>query len=152
VPSGGIAASVKIRGIDHVRGRLQPDNIDNAIRPAFEASAVLVEGDAKRAVHRVTGKLQGSLGHEVTGSGFNTQASIGPQPGLAQPRHYAKSQTGRWKKPRDGVNKGDAQVYGRYEEEGTRYRPAHPFLVPALLKNGNRIVQIVSEAFARVFR
>ena len=154
MPSGGIAASVKIRGLDHLKSKLQPDNIDDAIRPAFEASSVLVEGDAKRNVHRVTGKLEASIGHKITGSGFDTRSSIGPQPGFDKPRKYYKSQTGRWKKPRDGTSLGDPQHYARVEEQGysKKGRTAHPYLVPALHKNRTEIIQKVREAFARVFR
>lgn len=128
--------------------------LDRALRPGFQKSAVVVEGSARGKVHTVTRKLQGSLGHELTGRGASLEAHIGPQPGLGQPRGYSESDTGRWKKPRAGRNKGDPQVYGVFEEEGTRYRPAHPFLEPALTENEERIEDLilrsVDEAFDRL--
>ena len=144
-------ASVTIRGLDGLRRKLDPSQVDDALRPAFRAAAILVESDAKRGVHRVTGKLQGSLGHTIEGTGFDTRARVGPQPGLGQPRHYSRSQTGRWQKPRDGSNRGDPRTYGRYEELGTRYRPGHPFLVPALNRNTDRIRALIGEAIRRRF-
>jgi len=137
--------------MDSLRRKLDPGQFDDAIRPAFRAAAILVESDAKRGVHRITGKLQGSLGNVIEGSGFDTKARIGPQPGMGQPRKYSRSQTGRWKKPRDGTNRGDPRKYGQWEEEGTRYRAGHPFLVPALLRNAGRIRGLVAEAIRRRF-
>ena len=120
--------------------------LDRALRPGFQKSAVVVEGAARSKVHTVTRKLQGSLGYELQGRGAQLEAHIGPQPGLGQPRSYSESDTGRWKKPRSGRNKGDPQVYAPFEEEGTRYRPAHPFLEPALTENEGRIEDLIGQS------
>ena len=120
--------------------------LDKALRPGFKKSAVVVEGAARGKVHTVTRKLQGSLGHELIGQGASLEAHIGPQPGLGQARGYSESDTSRWKKPRTGKNKGDPQEYGIYEEEGTRYRAAHPFLEPALTENEDRIEDLIGKS------
>lgn len=125
--------------------------LDRALRPGFEKSAVVVEGSARGKVHTVTRKLQGSLGHELTGKGASLEAHIGAQPGLGQSRGYSESDTGRWKKPRKGRNKGDPQVYIQFEEEGTRYRPAHPFLEPSLTENEGRIEDIILRSVDEAF-
>ena len=144
--------SVTIRGLDQLRRKLDPDGLDEALRPAFRDAGILVESEAKRGVHRVTGKLQGSLGSVVEGHGMGIRARIGPQPGMGQPRAYSAAQTGRWQKPRAGRNRGDPRVYGRFEELGTRYRAGHPYLVPALTRNTSRIRALIGAAVMRRFR
>ena len=144
---------VTIKGARELARSLDDDGfLDRALRPGFQKSAVGVEGAARGKVHTVTRKLQGSLGHELMGRGASLEAHIGPQPGLGQPRGYSESDTGRWKKPRKGRNKGDPQIYGQFEEEGTRYRPAHPFLEPALDENVGRIEDLIIDSIDAAFR
>jgi hypothetical protein len=65
---------------------------------------------------------------------------------LGQPRGYSKADTQRWKKPRDGKNTGDPQVYALYEDQGTRYRPGHPAAEPALTENEGRIEDLILQS------
>jgi hypothetical protein len=122
------------------------DLMDRMLRPGFKKSAVVVEGAWKSKAHTVTRKYQGSLGHELEGRGASLEAHIGPQPGLGQPRGYSKADTQRWKKPRDGKNTGDPQVYALYEDQGTRYRPGHPAAEPALTENEGRIEDLILQS------
>ena len=137
--------SVRINGIKELTAALK-DGIDPALRPAFTKAAVIVEGAARANVHTVTRKLQTSLSHRIEGQGLGIEAHIGPQEGSANlgARGYSKAQTSRWKKPRKGRNTGDPTVYGKFEEEGTRYRPGHPFLEPALTGNVERIESLIA--------
>jgi hypothetical protein len=138
--------SITVTGLDHLIRELEaPDLLDDLLRPGMTKAGVIVEGAWKGKAHRVTGKYQGSIGNEVTGRGADIAARIGPQPGLGQPRHYTKAQTSRWKKPRDGVNTGDPQVYAEYEDQGTRNRPGHPAAEPALSENTGRIGQAITD-------
>ena len=146
---------VTVKGARELARALGDDGLlDRALRPGFQKSSVVVEGAARSKVHTVTRKLQGSLGYEMTGHGASLESHIGPQPGLGQPRGYSESDTSRWRQPRKGRNKGDPQTYAPFEEEGTRYRPAHPFLEPALTENESRIEDLilrsVDEAFDRL--
>ena len=135
---------IEVKGARQLARAFGDDSfLDRALRPGFQKSAVVIEGSARGKVHTVTRKLQGSLGHELQGRGASLEAHIGPQPGLGQPRGYSASDTARWKKPRAGRNKGDPQTYAPFEEEGTRYRPAHPFLEPALDENEGRIEDLI---------
>ena len=144
---------VQVRGAKELARTLGDGNLlDRALRPGFQKSAVVVEGAARAKVHTVTRKLQGSLGYEMQGHGASLEAHIGPQPGTGQPRGYSESDTARWKKPRSGRNKGDPQAYGKFEEEGTRYRPAHPFLEPALDENVGRIEDLILRSIDEAFR
>lgn len=137
--------SVRVIGASALAAALTDgDLVDALLRPGFEQAAVIVEGAAKGNAHRVTGKLQGSLGQFIDGHGADIAAHIGPQPGLGQPRGYSASQTSRWKKPRQGRNTGDPTVYGLFEEKGTRYREGHPFLEPALTDNLGRIEDVIT--------
>ena len=128
------------------------DLMDRMLRPGFAKSAVVVEGAWKSKVHTVTRKYQGSLGHELEGRGASLEAHIGPQPGTGQPRGYSKADTARWKKPRDGKNTGDPQVYALYEDQGTRYRPGHPAAEPALMENEGRIEDLILQSVDDAFK
>lgn len=144
-------ASVTLRGFDELERRLGNIDADQPLREGFTRAAIIVEGDAKRNVHRITGKLQGSLGHVIEGRGFDLRARVGPQPDTS-PRRYSRSMTARWKRPRDGVNRGDPRRYARHEELGTRHRPGHPFLIPALTSNVERIRRVIAAALERALR
>jgi hypothetical protein len=142
--------SLRIEGLDElVRALGGQDMLDHALRPGFNRAGAIVEGAWKQKVHVVTRKYQSSIGYEVTGHGASIATHIGPRPGLGQPRHYSKSSTGRWRKPRDGVNRGDPQVYAKFEDQGTRYRPGHPAAEPALAENADRIVDGIRDGFAK---
>lgn len=139
--------TITVRGAKELAAALSdPDLIDRVLRPGFRDAAVIVEGAARANVHRVTGKLQGALGHTIDGHGRNLEARIGPQPGRGQPAKYDTSSTSAWKRPRPGTNKGDPREYATYEEGGTRYRPGHPFLEPALTENIDRIENAMQDA------
>lgn len=66
-------------------------------------AAIQVEGNAKRLAPVDTGRLRSSITHEVGRDGRGLYGSVGS----------------------DGA-------YAMYQEFGTRYVPAHPFLRPAL--------------------
>lgn len=141
--------TITVKGLDSLIAKLDaPDLLDDLLRPGMKQAGVIVEGAWKGKAHRVTGKYQGSIGNEVTGHGAGIAAHIGPQPGLGQPRHYSKSQTQRWKKPRDGTNRGDPRIYAVFEDQGTRYRPGHAAAEPALHDNEARIGQVIEQGAA----
>ena len=149
--------TVTIRGAAELARALgDGDLLDDLLRPGFEKASIVIEGSAKGRVHRVTGKLQGSLGHHLDGHGADLEARIGPQPGLGQPRRYSEAMTSRWKKPRAGINRGDPQDYAIHEEQGTRSRPGHPFLEPSLTENIGQIERVITSeadrAMSRRFR
>ena len=138
---------VEVRGAKELASALRdPDLLDRILRPAFRDAAVIVEGDAKANAHRVTGKLQGSLGFVIDGRGKDLEARVGHQPGRGQPAKYDRSMTSRWRKPRSGSNTGDPREYAVFEERGTRYREGHPYLEPALTENLDRIENAMEDA------
>jgi HK97 gp10 family phage protein len=140
---------VQIKGIPAIKARLGGARAAGVVPKALEKGGVIVEGAATDNVHKVTRKLAQSIGVDVQGRGWDAEAHVGPQPGLGQPRGYSESDTSRWQKPRAGTNRGDPQEYAIFEEEGTRYRPAHPFLEPALTENEDRVVETVMNEIKR---
>ena len=138
---------VQIRGARELAAKLgDGDLLDRILRPGFEQAAVIVEGAATENAHRVTGKLQGSLGSFMEGHGAGLEAHIGPQPGMGAPARYTRADTSHWKTPRDGVNRGDPAEYGRYEEGSPNQ---HPFLEPALENNIGQIEDVIERAAGR---
>jgi hypothetical protein len=139
---------VQVKGVRQLVAKLGDGGLlDRILRPGFEQAAVIVEGAATENAHRVTGKLQGSLGYFMDGFGAGIEAHIGPQPGMGAPARYTKADTAHWKKPRNGVNKGDPTEYGRYEEGAPN---DHPFLEPALNDNIGQIEDVIEQAARRV--
>ena len=114
--------------------------IDHAIAPGLRRAGVIVEAGWKRRVHVVTRKAQASIGHRVEG----LSVRIGPQPGFGAPRKFTRAQTGSWRKPRDGTNRGDPREYLVHEDQGTRYRAGHPAAEPALRENADGIVDAIT--------
>lgn len=144
-------ARVVVKGAKELAAALSdPALFDRILRPGFEKAAVIIVDDAKGKVHRVTGKLGRSLGARVEGRGRDLTGIAGVQPGRGQPAPYDRSSTSAWKRPRSGTNTGDPREYGFYEEHGTRHRPGHPFLEPALNDNLGRIENVIGEEAERV--
>ena len=98
------------------------DAKDEAIRRALEAVGIQAEGHAKIKCPVDTGRLKGSISHQV-GSGFDSSVYIGTNV------EYAPS-----------VEYGHKQQVGRYVPAiGKRLKrafvPAKPFLKPAIEEN-----------------
>jgi HK97 gp10 family phage protein len=89
------------------------DQIVDEISARIDADAHIVGSKvveiAQRLAHKRTGAMAASIAYQYDSSTHTLSWSVGPPP-------YGK-------------NKGG---YGIFEELGTRYRPAHPFLRPAI--------------------
>ena len=161
--------TVEVRGFEALRRRAEDGfGVARGVELGIRQGSALVEAEAKRKVHKQSRKLHDSTGHNITGFGMDTEGRVGPQPGYGAPRGYdarigpgqrievggyAFTDTSRAKKRKvRRVNRGDPTEYGRYEEEGTRHRPGHPWLVPALDNNRQRITNIVNRAVASELR
>lgn len=161
--------TVEIKGFEALRRRAQDGfGVASGVELGIRRASAFVEAEAKRKVHKQSRKLHDSTGTNITGSGLDTEGHVGPQPGYGAPRGYTASvgpgqrieiggyafhDTSRAKKRKvRRVNRGDPTEYGRYEEEGTRYRPGHPWLVPSLQNNVQRIHNIVNRAVSAALR
>jgi len=131
--------SVKIEGLDPILRTLHryPSELDGVLRPALEAGGVVLVGAQRRTVHKVTRKLAQSVGMTIQGQGAGVEVHVGLQPGLGTARGYTKSATSRWKTPRDGVNRGDPQDYGKYEEA------RHPFFIKSFVEKRAEVERAV---------
>jgi len=131
--------SVKVEGLDPIIRTLNrfPSELDNVLRPSLRAGGVVLFGEQRKAVHKVTRKLAQSIGMTEQGHGVGFEVHVGLQPGLGTPRGYSKSQTGRWQTPRDGVNRGDPRVYGKFEEA------RHPFFLKTFVDKRPQVMSAV---------
>ena len=158
--------NVTIKGIPALKARLSPDTVGKRIRPALLQSGLIVQEAAQKTVHSpdnpyvgkaghsvATGRLQASIGtSDVRGSGINQSVAVGTPYGKGGAargtfaRSAALTPTGRPGSSRTRTggrkNKGDVRVYGPIEEK------RHPFLVPSLERNVNRIRDIISRAIS----
>jgi hypothetical protein len=131
--------SVKVEGLEPILRTLRryPSELDHILRPALQAGGVVLVGEQRRSVHKVTRKLAQAVGMTEQGQGAHVEVHVGLQPGLGTPRGYSESATGRWKTPRKGVNKGDPQVYGKYEEA------RHPFFIKSFVDKRSEVERAV---------
>lgn len=113
-------ADIVVEVIDNSEDTI--DAKDEAIRRALEAVGIQAEGHAKIKCPVDTGRLRGSISHQV-GSGFDSSVYIGTNV------EYAPS-----------IEYGHKQQVGRYVPAiGKRLKrafvPAKPFLKPAIEEN-----------------
>ena len=138
--------TIQVKGAAEIARKLgDPNLLSGALGPGLRRAGVILEAGWKRRVHTVTRKAQGSLGHKVEG----TTLRVGPQPGYGSPRKYSRAQTGAWKKPRDGVNRGDPREYLIFEDQGTRYRPGHPSAEPALDASRDQVIDAIVDSLRK---
>lgn len=135
---------ITVRGVDRIASGLRTP-LGNS---GFERAGAIVESNWKPRIHTVTRKAQGSIGHVVQGMSVR----VGPRPGYGTPRRYTAAQASRWKRPRDGVNRGDPREYLVYEDQGTRYRPGHPAAEPALRESVDPVVRAIAEGIENDLR
>jgi hypothetical protein len=158
-----ISITIGVNGLNELlRDAKLGFHVPEAVELGIKRASVFVEGAAKRRVHRQSRKLQASTGHNIEGSGLDTRGVVGPQPGFGAPRTYtAQSQrveiggyafTDKSRRKVKRTNRGDPTVYGYWEEYGNRYREGHPWLVPSLMENEERITELVNAEVRKVLR
>jgi HK97 gp10 family phage protein len=91
-----------------------------ALANATLAGALVIEGSAKEKVHVITGNLRRSLHSAIETSSATSATAI----------------------------VGTDVEYSVYEEFGTRYRPPHPYLRPALDEKKGEAQKVIRDAFA----
>jgi len=142
-----VSARVTIKGIDRLTADLKGGlGIPRGVERGINLASAVVEEAAKNKVHILSGKLKSSLGYTIRGSGMDTTGVIGPQPGFGQPRGYTYKGKKVWNRGDPAKGKKGKPGYGLWEEVGNRWRSGHPFLVPALLNNADRIRGIINDA------
>lgn len=98
--------------------RLEGAIASDNLSKATMAGALVIEGLAKQKVHVITGNLKRSIHSEIEQSSATAATA------------------------KVGTN----VEYSVYEEFGTRYRPPHPYLRPALDEGGNEAQRVIGEA------
>lgn len=140
---------VRIEGLEKLQAGVSaaPATLASEVRTAMTAGSLLVEGAARSLAPKDTGRLAGSITHQISGSGASLTSRIGPsvayglyvergrRPGKPPPIKAIEP----WAR-RHGVNPFlVARAIGR---RGTK---ARPFLVPALTQSQGRIVALFSK-------
>jgi len=90
-----------------------------ALANATLAGALIIEGSAKEKVHVITGNLRRSIRSAIETSTATSATAI----------------------------VGTDVEYAPYEEFGTRYRPPHPYLRPALDEKRDEAQRTIRDAF-----
>ncbi len=136
------------RGLSKAAGSVLPSET----RAAMERSLLLIEGDARRAVPRDTGRLQNSITHRLAGGGGNLTGEVGPsvkyglyvERGRRAGRPPPAAALASWSR-RHGVTPFlVARAIGR---RGTRPRP---FLLPAYEKHKGTITDLFAKIGLKV--
>lgn len=131
---------IKVEGLAPIVRTLAryPQELDGIVRPALKAGGTVIVGHQRQVVHKVTRKLAQAIGMTEQGHGAGVTVTVGLQPGLGTPRGYSEAATARWKTPRKGINKGDPQDYGKYEEA------RHPFFLQVYVKHRAEVEQVIT--------
>jgi hypothetical protein len=118
---------------------------------AMTASLLLIEADARRNVRHDTRRLMNSITHEIQGRGTRLVGKVGPS--VRYGLYVERGSRPHW--PPRAALEGWARRHGipvfavqrSIARRGTR---ARPFLVPAFLRNAERILRLFAQAGARV--
>lgn len=141
---------VRIEGLEKLQAGVAagPATLASEVRTALTAGSLLVEGTARSLAPKDTGRLGGSITHQISGMTSRIGPSVayglfvekGRRPGKPPP----VAAIAPWAR-RHGVNPFlVARAIGR---RGTKPRP---FLVPALTQNTGRIVALFQKVGVRV--
>jgi hypothetical protein len=148
-----VPVTLRLEGAEELVARLErsPRLAAAEQQRAMQASLLLVEGDARRSVRHDTRRLMNSLTHEMSGRGTRLVGKVGPS--VRYGLYVERGSRPHW--PPRAALEGWARRHGipvfavqrSIARRGTR---ARPFLVPAFLRNAERILRLFAQAGARV--
>ena len=153
-----MAINLRLEGAPELTRALlrSPEALAAAQSRAMTRSLLLVEADARRNVRHDTRRLMNSMTHEQHGRGTSLTGRVGPsvQYGLYVERGRLPNKPPPPKRAlrgwarRHGIPESALYVVAR--AIGRRGIKARPFLVPAYLRNAERIVRLFADAGAGV--
>lgn len=154
--------SVRVTGTGPLKQALtEAKDGDKMLRSGITAGALIVQNQARRDVHQVSGKLHDSTGTTVTGSGWHIEAHIGPRPGFGGPRVSASGAKGLRNNPTRRVNKSDPRDYAaRYQygfhgtdSRGRKYNQSpNRYLIEAVTENLELIGRTIAARIEAMLR
>ena len=150
------AITITIEGIEKLQAGLAagPSTLASEVRTAMEAGSLLIEGTARGLAPKDTGRLGGSITHQISGGGANLTSRVGPsvayglfvEKGRRAGRPPPVGAVQSWAR-RHGINPYVlARAIGR---RGTR---ARPFMEPAFNQNASRVIALFDKVGTVVVR
>jgi hypothetical protein len=145
--------TLRLEGAEALIGRLarSPELTRAAQQQAMLTSLLLVEADARRNVRHDTRRLMNSITHEVAGRGTRLVGRVGPS--VRYGLYVERGSRPHWP-PRAALEgwarRHNVAVFAVQRSIARRGTRARPFLVPAFLRNAERIVRLFAQAGARV--
>ena len=145
--------TLRLEGAEELVAKLarSPRTVAAEQQRAMTASLLLIEADARRNVRHDTRRLMNSITHQIEGRGTRLVGRVGPSVryGLyvergSRPHWPPVAALAGWAR-RHGVS--PYAVQRSIARRGTR---ARPFLVPAFLRNAERILRLFAQAGVRV--
>jgi hypothetical protein len=145
--------TLRLQGADELTRKLNrsPQLTAAAQHQAMTASLLLVEGDARRNVRHDTRRLMNSLTHQIAGRGTRLVGRVGPS--VHYGLYVERGTRPHWppRAPLEGwARRHGVPVFAVQRSIARRGTRARPFLVPAFLRNAERIVRLFAQAGARV--
>ena len=149
---------VKIEGLERLQAGVAagPATLAIEVRGAMKAGSLLIEGAARGLAPKDTGRLAGSIGHNISGSGANLQSKIGPSVGYGlvvekgrganKPMPPAGAMAG-WM-ARKGIPASASYVLRR--SIGRKGIKARPYMLPAFQGNQGRVVALFQRIGVKV--
>jgi hypothetical protein len=149
-----VQIDVRIEGLEKLQAGVAagPATLAAEVRGAMTAGSLLIEGAARGLAPKDTGRLAGSITHQISGGGANLQSKIGPS--VAYGLYVEKGRRAGKQPPigaisgwaaRKGINPYVlARAIGR---RGTRPRP---YMLPAFQGKVGRVTALFMKIGVKV--
>lgn len=149
---------VRIEGLERLQAgaAAAPATLASEVRTAMTAGSLLIEGTARSLAPKDTGRLAGSITHQISGGGANLQSKIGPSVGYGLV--VEKGRGAGKPMPPEGAIAGWAArkgipasaLYVLRRSIGRKGIKARPYMKPAFDQHQGRVVALFQKIGVRV--
>lgn len=140
------AVTITIEGLDKLAAGVAaaPATLAAEVRTAMQAGSLLIEGTARTLAPKDTGRLAGSITHQITGGGANLTSRIGPSVAYGL---FVEKGRGAGTPPPVSAIRGWATRHGinpyvLARAIGRRGTKARPYMLPAFNQNVGRVISL----------
>lgn len=145
---------IRIEGLEKLQAGLSagPTTLATEVRTAMQAGSLLIEGTARGLAPKDTGRLAGSITHQITGGGANLTSKIGPSVAYGL---FAEKGRGAGTPPPVSAVRGWATRHGMNPYAlaraiGRKGTKGKPYMEPAFRQNVNGVIRLFDKVAATV--
>lgn len=145
---------IRIEGLEKLQAGLSagPTTLAAEVRTAMQAGSLLIEGTARGLAPKDTGRLAGSITHQITGGGANLTSKIGPSVAYGL---FAEKGRRAGTPPPVGAVRGWATRHGMNpyvlaRAIGRKGTKGKPYMRPAFDSNVSKVISLFEKVGAVV--